>query len=476
MKLYNSLSNSTEDFQPLEEGKVRMYNCGPTVYSEPHIGNFRAFLVADLLRRVMEYNGYEVKQVMNITDVGHLQENGEEEEDKIEVAARREQKDVWEIADHYTEVFLDLIDVLRIKRAHHYPRATEHVDEMIDVVETLLENGFAYEVDGEVYYDVREFEDYGKLSHNTLEDLDVGHRIDVDPKKKDPRDFALWKQDPNHQMQWDSPWGKGFPGWHIECSTMANEYLGNTVDVHTGGEDNIFPHHESEIAQSEAATGEPFVRYWLHVRHFLVDGEKMSKSLGNFYTVRQVLDMGYSPEVLRLSLINAHYRQNMNFSKDRLEECQKQIRKLTNFRRRMKEARKEETDADPGSKTEKLCYQFQETFRDNLNDDLNISGALGELFEFVTAVNRDVQTPTAGDAKLVLSVLEDVNSVLAIIPQEQEEKQELSPEQKELIQEREQAREEGDYERADEIRETLREQNVVLEDTSEGTRWKILEE
>lgn len=471
MKLYNTLSNSVEKFEPLDDDTVRMYNCGPTVYSEPHIGNFRAFLIADLLRRTLEFQGYEVKQVMNITDVGHLEENGDGGEDKLEKAARKEDRDVWEIAEYYTDVFLNLIDTLNIKRADHYPRATEHIEEMIEVVETLLEKGYAYEVEGEVYFEVQKFESYGKLSQNTLEDLDAGHRIDVDPKKKDPRDFALWKQDPDHQMQWDSPWGKGFPGWHIECSTMASTYLGDTIDIHTGGEDNIFPHHESEIAQSEGATGQQFVRYWLHVRHFLINGEKMSKSLGNFYTVREILDMGYSPEVLRLSLLRSHYRQNMNFREEGLEESEKQIDKLTDLRNRMREATGE-NGGEPSSDTvKKKSRDFLEDFEDCLADDLNISGALGELFDYVRAINRDVPYPSSGDAREVLDTLEKVDEVLAILPETREN--ELTDEQERKIQERERARENGHYEKADRLREELAEDGVIIEDTPEGTRWKI---
>lgn len=474
MKIYNSLSHEEEPFTPLEDGTVRMYNCGPTVYSEPHIGNFRSFLVADVLRRYLEYAGYDVRQVMNITDVGHLQENGEETEDKLEVAARREQKDVWEIADYYTDVFLDLIDVLNIKRADKYPRATQHVDDMIDVVKTLLDNGHAYEVDGEVYYDVHSFPEYGKLSRNTLEDLEAGHRIDVDPKKKDPRDFALWKQDPDHQMQWDSPWGKGFPGWHVECSTMANKYLGASIDVHTGGEDNIFPHHECEIAQAEAATGKPFVKYWVHIRHFLIDGEKMSKSLGNFYTVRDILEMGYDPEVLRLSLIRAHYRQNMNFRKDQLDDCQKQIDQLTGFRDRLLDVADQNGDEDVGDVVERHCRDAKEAFDGALADDLNVSGAIGALFEFMHAINRDRPQPTAGEAARVVDQLEAFDEVLAVLPDR--ETAELTPEQEELIEQREQARNNGNYERADGIRDELLEQGVVIEDTPEGTRWTLRDE
>ncbi len=276
----------------------------------------------------------------------------------------------------------------------------------------------------------------------------------MDPKKKDPRDFALWKQDPDHVMQWDSPWGKGFPGWHVECSTMANTYLGDSIDIHTGGEDNIFPHHECEIAQSEAVTGQQFVKYWVHIRHFLIDGEKMSKSLGNFYTVREILDMGYRPEVLRLSLIKAHYRQNMNFMREQLDDCAKQVEQLTSFRDRLREIADSKGSGDGvDGQVRSRCESFEEQFDAALADDLNVSGAIGELFEFRRAVNRDHTRPTGDEASLILQKLSDADDVLAILPER--EQAELTEDQKALIEERKTAREEGDYERADELREQL---------------------
>lgn len=452
-----------------------MYNCGPTVYSDPHIGNFRSFLIADLLRRFLEYIGYDVKQIMNITDVGHLQEGqGDEGEDKMEIASRREQKSAWEIADYYTDVFMDLLHKLNVRSADRYPRATEHIDEMIQNVQQLIDNGHGYVVDGEVYYDVTSFPSYGKLSDNTLDQLQAGKRVDIDPKKKNPWDFALWKQDPKHQMQWESPWGKGFPGWHIECSTMATTYLGDQIDIHTGGEDNIFPHHESEIAQTEGITSkEPYVRCWLHVRHLKVNGEKMSKSLGNFYTVEDILNKGYAPEVLRLSLINAHYRQNMDFSMQRLEECQKQIQQINQFRKRMNNiAQSDPSESANFTDLTDECEKARNRFQDCLANDLNISGAIGVIFEFMNTVNRE--SPSPDGARNVLRLFNEWNEVLAVFPERSEEK-ELTSQQKQLIHQREEARQAGHYERADELRKKLKEQGILVEDTPDGPRWTFQE-
>src|SRR3972149_2047156 len=290
LKLYNTYSKKLEEFTPIEDGKVKMYNCGPTVYSHPHIGNFRSFIFADVLHRYLEYSGYKVTQVMNITDVGHLTlDDVEAGEDKLEAAAKREKKDPYQIAEFYMNEFFELAKLLNLLPAYKYPRATEHIKEQITLAEELIKKSYAYVVGGNVYFDVTKFAKYGKLSGNTLTQLKAGARIEVNTEKRNPMDFALWKNDPKHIMQWDSPWGKGFPGWHLECSAMSMEYLGETIDIHTGGEDNIFPHHESEIAQSESATGKQFVRYWLHCRHLLVDGKKMSKSEGNFYSVQDIL-------------------------------------------------------------------------------------------------------------------------------------------------------------------------------------------
>ena len=328
LKFYNTLSRKVEKFEPIEPGKVGLYSCGPTVYSHPHIGNFRAFLVADLLKRFLEFKGFEVTHVMNITDVGHLLDDADEGADKLEEAARKQKKEPLEIAKIYIDSFNEAQKLLNIKPADEYPRATEHIPEMIAIVERLIEKGYAYVVDKNVYYDITKFKDYGKLSGNMLDDLNSGARVEVNEEKRNPQDFALWKHDPKHLQQWDSPWGMGFPGWHIECSAMSSRYLGEEFDFHTGGEDNIFPHHENEIAQSEAASGKKFVHYWLHTRFLMFDGEKMSKSKGNLYTIQELVEKGFKKSAIRYALISSHYRQNYNFTFEGLKAASVAIDKI----------------------------------------------------------------------------------------------------------------------------------------------------
>ncbi|MEA3272830.1 MAG: cysteine--tRNA ligase, partial [Patescibacteria group bacterium] len=311
LRLYNSLTRKKENFKPLKKSAVTMYNCGPTVYDFAHIGNLRSFLFADLLRRYFEYSDYKVKQVMNITDVGHMLEDADEGLDKIEQAAKKAKKTPAQVADFYTKAFFDDVKKLNIKQAWKYPKATEHIKEMIKIIEKLIDKKYAYEVKGSIYFNVKKFKKYGKLSGNKLKDLMAGARVEKNPDKKNPYDFALWIYNPKHKMQWNSPWGKGYPGWHIECSAMAGKYLGETIDIHTGGEDNKFPHHEAEIAQSEGANGKKFARFWLHTRHLLVDGKKMSKSKKNFYTLEDLLKRGYSARAIRYLLLSSHYRDKL---------------------------------------------------------------------------------------------------------------------------------------------------------------------
>lgn len=314
MILYNTYAKKLEEFKPLEKKKVRMYSCGPTVYDFVHLGNFRTFLMADFLRRAFEYSGYEVKHIKNITDVGHLtQDDIEAGEDKMIKAAKREKKTPYDIAKFYEEAFHKDEEKLNILPARKFPRATEYINQMIAMIEKLIANGYAYESNGSVFYDVEKFKDYGKLSGNTLENLKTGARLEAHPDKKNPCDFALWlKADPKYLMQWDSPWSRGYPGWHIECSAMSIANLGDTIDIHTGGEDNTFPHHEDEIAQSEGATGKKFVNYWIHGRHLLVDGEKMSKSKGNFYVLTNIEKRGFNPLSFRYLCLTAHFQSQLD--------------------------------------------------------------------------------------------------------------------------------------------------------------------
>ena len=465
MRVYNTLGRAKQDFVPLDPPKVTLYTCGPTVYNYAHIGNLRTFLFEDLLRRTLEYFGYSVTQVMNITDVGHLTSDADEGEDKMQAAARREQKDPWQIAESYMNAFFEDIRALNLRPAEHYPRATEHIPEMIEMVRQLVDRGHAYEVNGNVYYAVESFPAYGRLSGNTPEQLIAGARVEVIEEKRNPLDFALWMQDPKHIMQWDSPWGRGFPGWHIECSAMSSKYLGNRFDIHCGGEDNIFPHHESEIAQSEGATGEMWVKYWMHSRFLLVDGKKMSKSLGNFYTLRDLRERGHDPLSVRYALMSTHYRQPLNFTLEGLEASRQAVRRLRDFRASLERARGEGGTPEAGDAVDAA----RKGFEDNLADDLNISGALAALFDMVHELNRLELTRT--DADMALGFLDRVDTVLGVI-HEPEGAANLDGEIEQRIQEREAARKAREFAAADRIRDELAAQGILLEDSPDGVRWK----
>lgn len=499
--LYNTFTKEKQLFKPISSNRVSIYTCGPTVYSHPHIGNFRAFIAADLLRRYLEYLGYEVIQVVNITDVGHMttddQAISEGGEDKILLAAQKEKKSPYEIARFYENEFLQLSHLLNMEPAYRYPRATEHIPEMLELIKKLIDKGYAYVVNpvrgeekeydkpkrdviasniinasngvnGNVYFEVTKFKKYGSLSGNTLENLMAGARIEVKQEKRNPLDFALWKQDTKHIMQWDSPWGKGFPGWHIECSAMSMKYLGEQIDIHTGGEDNIFPHHESEIAQSETANDRPFVNYWFHTRHLLVDNQKMSKSLGNFYTVKDILDKGYHPMVLRYALLIAHYRQPLNFTMETLDASRSAIQRLLDFKAKLKEIITQDTQQTQNQQAfDKALNDIQSRFETAMNDDLNISEAMGAIFDMIRDLNK---LKLSGNmAKKALQLLEKFDGVLGVLS---EDEQNLAKEIESLIQERQLARKNKDYKKADEIRDKITGMGIILEDTPQGIRWK----
>lgn len=472
LQFYNTLTKQKEEFTPQAKRRVTMYTCGPTVYSHPHIGNFRSFMAADILRRYLEYLGYEVFHVVNITDVGHMTTDDEAAqsqpgEDKIQAAAAREKKTPQEITRFYEQEFMEVSKLLNLRPAQAYPRATEHIQEMIDLIQQLLKKGYAYEVNGNIYYEIAKFKAYGQLSGNTLENLMAGARVEVSQEKRSPFDFALWKQDPKHLMQWDSPWGKGFPGWHIECSAMSMKYLGQTFDIHTGGEDNLFPHHESEIAQSEAATGQPFVRYWFHPRYLLVDNQKMSKSLGNFYTVHDVLKKGYAPMALRYALMNTHYRQNVNFTMESLEAARNAVQRLLDFQQRLQEISHQDQPKDSSGKVDKILSSTQHRFEAAMSDDLNISEALAAIFDMVRAINKIGLS--SQEAEQVLQFLKRFDTVLGILePKDKVLDQDIEA----LIKARQEARQNKDYQKADAIRTQLKKQGIILEDTAQGVRWK----
>jgi cysteinyl-tRNA synthetase len=464
---FNTLGRSPQPLEPLVPGEIRLYSCGPTVYGHVHIGNLRAFLFEDVLRRALKYLGYRVTQVMNITDV----------DDKVIKGAREAGVSLDEFTEPFIESFFHDLDTLHVERAEEYPRATRHVPEMIDLVQRLLENGFAYESDDSVFFRIAADDDYGRLSGVDLTEVRQGERVaDDEYEKEDVRDFVLWKGAKPDEPSWESPWGPGRPGWHIECSAMGMRYLGETFDIHSGGVDNIFPHHENEIAQSESATGKEFVRHWLHAEHLIVDGEKMSKSLGNQYTLPELLERGHDPRAIRYLYMSVHYRKKLNFTFQSLEDAAGALRRLDEMRFRLGHAKEsEETE----SAVEKLVYRLEREFKAALADDLNTSAALGALFVFVKNVNVAIEEGrlASGDRQRVREGLARIDRVLGILdPEEWERKDQagtLSDEEIEsLVIERTRAREERDFARADEIRDQLTAAGIVVEDTPGGVRWK----
>jgi len=471
MRLHDSKSGRVREFEPLHPGEVRMYHCGPTVYKRQHLGNFRAFVLADLLRRTFETLGFRVLQIMNITDVGHLTEDDVADasgEDKLQKEAARRSKDPWEIAREQERFFKEDLAVLRILPAHAYPRATEHVPEMIAMIEALLASGHAYASDGNVYFDVSTFPRYGELSGNTLAELEAGAsgRVEARSEKRHPADFALWKHDPKHLMQWDSPFGRGFPGWHIECSAMSRRYLGDTLDIHTGGPDNKFPHHECEIAQSESVTGAPFVRTWVHCGWLEIGGQKMSKRAGKLYTIPELVEMGYTGADLRLYLLRTHYRAPLPFDLPLLDDAARQRAKLDHFVHYEMAERPERPD-DP--ELARALETAQRDFRAALEDDLNTSAALAVAHELMTAVNR--RDPGRADAERAVAWMREFDRVFAVLSEAPERGADAA-EIDALVAERDAARREKDFARADAIRDALAERGVELLDSPQGTRWR----
>jgi cysteinyl-tRNA synthetase len=467
IRFYNTLTKQKEDFSPREKGVVRMYNCGPTVYSYPHIGNFRSFTFADVLRRWLEYRGFEVRQVMNITDVGHIAHDADEGLDKMEEAARKAKKDPWQIARHFEAIFMECRQKLGFLPAMAHPRATEYIPEMIAIIEKLVAKGHAYVVKNAVYYSVATFPNYGRLSGNLVDDLEAGARIEPHPDKKDPRDFALWKHDPNHVMQWDSPWGRGFPGWHIECSAMSQKLLGETLDIHTGGEDNIFPHHECEIAQSEAANGRTFCRLWMHARFLLVGGQKMSKSAGNFLTMEDVFLKGVTPQALRYALSSTHYRQQQNFTWEGCAAAQQSVDRLVEFRRRLADPH----GAAPLSAVKPAVDAARKAFEAAMDDDLNVSEALGSVFTMIREVNKADPSPDAAAyARDAFDRFDTVLNVTVAPPDV------FTEEENELLAARQAARASKNWPESDRLRKDLESRGVLVEDTPRGQRPRRIRE
>jgi cysteinyl-tRNA synthetase len=467
-QVYNTLTRQKEEFRTLEPGLVRMYNCGPTVYGRAHIGNLRTFLFADTLRRWLEYLGFRVQQVMNITDVGHILADADAGEDKIEAQARKENKDPWAISRGWTELFFQDLAALGFRKASVNPKASEHVPEMLEIIEGLIAKGCAYQVGGDVYFEVAKFPRYGRLSGNKVDELDAGNRIEVREEKRHPADFALWKSDPKHLMRWTSRFGPdGFPGWHIECSAMSRKHLGDQLDIHTGGEDNIFPHHECEIAQSESFTGRPFASYWMHSKFLQVDGGKMSKSLGNVYSLDEVRAKGFQPRQLRYCLIRGHYRAPLNFTWEIMQESAAALANLDDLVVRLRKAARGEgasASADDGLET---VGEAKAEFEAALNDDLNTPRALAELYKLRTLVLE--QRLGVSAAAAALQFVKQANEVFGVMQVEEEL---LGADIQKLIDARQEARKKKDFKESDRIRDYLLGQGIVLEDTAQGVSWK----
>jgi cysteinyl-tRNA synthetase len=463
IRLFNTLTRKKEKFVPIEEGKVKMYTCGPTVYDFAHIGNFRAFLFDDLLRRWLEYRGYRVTQVMNLTDV----------DDRTIGASRRLGIPLEQHTAQFIEAFFGDMAALNIEKAEHYPRATEHIPEMVALIKKLAEKDYAYRgEDGSIYYDISKFKDYGKLSRFKVTELKAGARVKVDEyEKAEAKDFALWKawDESDGDVFWETEIGKGRPGWHIECSAMSMKYLGETFDIHTGGVDNMFPHHENEIAQSEAATGKKFVNYWLHNEHLLAEGKRMGKRFGNYYTLRDLIKLGHDPKAVRYLLLSTHYRQQFNFTFEGLEAAKNAIERLTNFTYRLLAAE----GKGGGEKIARLIDRLKKEFGEAMDDDLNIGVALAALFEFVREVNNllDNDMVSKEEAQQVHSLMVGFDEVLDVVGEVKEEEK-LPKEAEELIRRREEARKIKDWKTADQIRHQLAAIGIVIEDTPQGLKWR----
>ncbi len=464
MKVYNTLTRQKEELKPLREGEFRIYACGPTVYNFIHIGNARPICVFDVLRRYLEYKGNKVTFVQNFTDI----------DDKIINRANDEGVTFSEISEKYIAEYKTDAGGLNVREATIHPKATENIDEIISIIETLIEKGFAYEAGGDVYFSPLKFKEYGKLSHQPLDDLMAGARINVGEKKKESMDFALWKASKPGEPYWESPWGQGRPGWHIECSAMSRRYLGETIDIHCGGQDLVFPHHENEIAQSECCNGVQFANYWMHNGFITVDNEKMSKSKGNFFTVRDVAkQFGYEP--IRLLMISCHYRSPINYSYDSLMQCKASLTRLHTCRDSLDFNLKSATEK--GFVTEAIAKEFdsfKEKFCVALDDDLNTADAIGTLFDLTRYINKEILSAdtSAEDIRAAIEVFDELTGILGIVYNEKTEEAEDGAEEIEaLIAERTAARKEKNWARADEIRNKLTEMGIVLEDTPQGVKW-----
>lgn len=459
--IYNTVTRKKEEFHPIEEGKIRMYVCGPTVYNYIHIGNARPTIVFDTVRRYLEYKGYDVKYVSNFTDV----------DDKLIRASQELNEEVPEIANRFIEAFFEDTGALNVKKASAHPRVIDHMKDIINFIEVLVEKGHAYESDGDVYFKTRSFDEYGKLSHQSIGDLKVGARIDAGEKKEDPLDFALWKQAKPNEISWDSPWGSGRPGWHIECSVMAREHLGDTIDIHAGGQDLAFPHHENEIAQSECRTDATFANYWMHNGYINVDNTKMSKSLGNFILVHDIIKE-INPNVLRFFMISVHYRNPINYNRELVEAARNGLDRIQSSYLEAKERLDRAVSDEIDSKVVEIIEENVKAFERHMDDDFNTANAISVWHDLTTELNKYLRRHSTNE-QVLSKFIETFNIYSEVLGVGLEKEEVLLDEEIEsLIEERESARQNKDFERADAIRDQLKAEGIVLEDTKDGVRFK----
>lgn len=466
MRIYNTLTKQKEEFIPITSGEVKMYVCGPTVYNFFHIGNGRTFIVFDTIRRYLEYRGYKVTFIQNFTDI----------DDKMINKANDEGITVKELGDKYIKEYYQDADALKIERATVNPRATEYINDIIKFIEQLIKNGFAYEIDGDVYYSTKKFTNYGKLGGQNLEDLQAGARISIDERKRDPMDFAVWKAKKPGEPAWESPWGLGRPGWHIECSCMAKKLLGDTIDIHAGGMDLKFPHHENEIAQSEAVTGKPFAHYWMHAAFVNVDNKKMSKSLNNFFTAREILEE-YDADAIRFLMLSGHYRIQINFTKELLDSAKSSIERLYNCINNLENLKNEvskKTLDDKEREYLKSLDKYRENFIEKMDDDFNTADAISVLFDLAKDLNNNINISSSSElCEKAEALMRELANPLGILQNHMEK--DLESKIQELIDKRQQARKDRDFALADKIRDDLKSRNIVLEDTPQGVRWKKID-